>query len=141
MKYKILHLTKTYIKAIFVKILYVVFGSMVGALTLFIVLLNNRPDLHPWQTVYLDEEFTVEKQADIVSFDDYLALEKKLFKQLKTDIYSESSTSTRNKLNRFESGSLSDPVSYVKNWNRSFIMKPEQPRGGVLLLHGLSDSP
>ena len=141
MKYKILHLTKTYIKAIFVKILYVVFGSMVGALTLFIVLLNNRPDLHPWQTIYLDEEFTVEKQADIVSFGDYLALEKKLFKQLKTGIYSESSTSTRNKLNRFESGSLSDPVSYVKNWNRSFIMKPEQPRGGVLLLHGLSDSP
>ncbi len=141
MNHKVFRFMKVYIKAFLVKILYVVFGSLVGAVTLYIFLLTSRPDLNPWQTVYLDEEFTAEKQAEIVSFDDYLKLEDKLFLQLSSDVYSKSSVLPRNKLNRFQDGSLSDPLSYAKNWNRSFVMKPEQPRGGVLLLHGLSDSP
>ena len=141
MKNKLLLFLKGYIRIYLLKILYIVVGSFIGAVTLYIYLLNSRPDLDLWHTVYLDEEFTEEKQTEIVSFEQYLALEEKLFQQLQTDIYSKSSIQAGQKLNRFESGSLSDPESYTKNWNRSFIMKPERPRGGVLLLHGLSDSP
>ena len=123
------------------KLLYVLTGSLIGAVAIYIYLMNNRPDLSQWHTAKLDEEYTVEQQAKIITFEDYLALEARLFKQLQTDVYGVASTLPRNNLNRFESGSLADPVSYPINWNRSFILKPPQPRGGVLLLHGLSDSP
>lgn len=141
MKHKILRFQKVYINIYLLKILYTVVGILIGAVTLYIYLMNNRPDLYLWHTIYLDEEFTIEKQAEIASFDDYLALENKLFQQLQIDIYSKPSTLPRSEVNRFENGSLADPGSYPKNWNRSFILKPDHPRGGVLLLHGLSDSP
>ncbi len=121
--------------------LYTVLGSLLGAVSLYIYIMNSRPDLHPWHTVKLDREYTIEKQDGIASFDDYLALEETLFHQLQTDIYDTVSTQPYRALNRFVEGNLADPGSYQKNWNRSFIMAPDRPRGGVLLLHGLSDSP
>ncbi len=137
MKKKLLHA----LKAVTLKTIQVVVSSLIGATILYIYLMNNRPDLNLWHTVHLDEEFTVQHQAHIKTFDDYLALENTLFSQLEHEVYQLTSSSPRNALNRFDSGSLADPVNYPKNWNRSFILKPEQPRGGVLLVHGLSDSP
>ncbi len=130
-----------FLKVTFFKILYLLIGTLVGAITLYIYLMNDRPDLSLWHTVNLDEEYTVEKQTEVASFEAYLELEDRLFKQLQTEVYSEVSSQKLNQLNRFENGSLANPSSYPINWNRSFILKPDQPRGGVLLLHGLSDSP
>jgi alpha-beta hydrolase superfamily lysophospholipase len=132
---------KVIIKNILLRILYFSAGILIAAVVVFIYLMNNRPDLLIWHTSYLDEEFSIEKQAEITSFDDYLDMEDRLFQQLQTDIYSQPSILPPTELNRFKSGSLADPTSYPKNWNRSFILKPDQPRGGILLLHGLSDSP
>ena len=137
MKRKLLHALKiTTLKAI-----QVVTSSLIGATILYIYLMSNRPDLNLWHTVNLDEEFTVEHQADVNTFDAYLALENTLFSQLKREVYDKAPTSPRNALNRFDNASLADPTRYPKNWNRSFVLRPEQPRAGVLLLHGLSDSP
>ena len=44
-------------------------------------------------------------------------------------------------LDRYSPGSAADPRKYETNWNRSIELSTEQPRGGVLLLHGMSDSP
>ncbi len=140
-KYKLIRLLRAFSKNILVKTSYIIAGSFIGALTVYIILLNSRPDLDIWHTVYLDEEFSVKKQSEIVSFSDYQILEERVFKQLQKEVYSKTSKQPRNQLNRFQTGSLSDPTSYPKNWNRSFILTPEHPRGGVLLLHGLSDSP
>ena len=92
MKNKLLLFLKGYIRLYLMRILYTVIGSFIGAVTLYIYLLNSRPELDIWHTVYLDEEFAVEKQAEIASFEQYLTLEEKLFEQLQTDIYSKSST-------------------------------------------------
>lgn len=137
MKYTLLKL----VKATTIKIIQIVVSSLVGAIILYIYLMNERPDLSLWHTVKLDNEFTVDHQADINTFDDYLALENTLFNQLKQEIYYKTTTAPRSALNRFDSESLADPTNYPLNWNRSFVMKPERPRGGILLLHGLSDSP
>ena len=74
MKHKILRFQKVYINIYLLKILYTVAGILIGAVTLYTYLMNNRPDLYLWHTIYLDEEFTIEKQAEIASFDDYLAV-------------------------------------------------------------------
>ncbi len=132
---------RSILKLLLLKILYTLLGTVLGAVGLYIYLMTNRPDLHPWHSVELDEEYTLENRGEITSFDDYLTLEKKLFQQLQTEIYNRPSTQPRHRLNRFDGGSLADPSSYPNNWNHSFIMKPDHPRGGVLLLHGLSDSP
>jgi esterase/lipase len=123
------------------KALYVVAGSFIGVVTLYIYLMTNRADLFAWHTVHLDEEYAVENRQEIDTFDDYLALEDRLFDQLQKNIYNISSAQPHNTLNRFQTGTLSDPGIHPQNWNRSFILQPKQPLGGVLLLHGMSDSP
>ena len=42
---------------------------------------------------------------------------------------------------RYSSGSAADPQLREPNWNRSFELPADAPVGGVLLLHGMSDSP
>jgi esterase/lipase len=42
---------------------------------------------------------------------------------------------------RYSRGSAADPEKQAANWNRSFELPAEAPAGGVLLLHGMSDSP
>jgi len=56
-------------------------------------------------------------------------------------VYSQSETGPEYKLDRYSSGSAADPRKLETNWNRSFELTAEQPRGAVLLLHGMSDSP
>ena len=44
--------------------------------------------------------------------------------------------------NRYVAGSRSDPDEWTTNWNMTFVLEPRgAPTGGVLLLHGLTDSP
>ena len=99
------------------------------------------PTLKPWHSVHLDEEFTAEKAAEIGSFDAYLALEDRLFAQLEEEVYTQVPTGPEHALVRYSAGSAADPQRRTPNWNRSFELKTEQPVGGILLLHGLTDAP
>ncbi len=132
---------KRYSKSLLSTLLVGFLGAALSAVAVLVYLLNDRPDLHAWHTVKLDKEYTVASESTIKSLADYLELEGELFAQLQTDIYDVPSTLPRSELNRFDRNSLADPTHFNKNWNRSFIFKPEKPRGSVLLLHGLSDSP
>ena len=75
------------------------------------------------------------------SFSDYLALEQRLFRQLDEKVYAQSATGPDYALERYSPGSTADPKRRQPNWNRSFELPAESPLGGVLLLHGMSDSP
>ena len=59
---------------------YGVVGAVGLGITLFVVALERRPDLEPWHTVHLDEEFTAD--SSVASFDEYLDLEDLLFLEL-----------------------------------------------------------
>ena len=103
---------------------------------------SEGPTFHPWHIAELTEEFTVEAaQSEVTSFNDYLALEDRLFAQLREEVYAESTSGPDQALNRYSSGSIADPARWSPDWNRSFELATEQPVGGVLLLHGMSDSP
>jgi alpha-beta hydrolase superfamily lysophospholipase len=120
----------------------VMYGSVGVFLTLvvvFVLVMNNREDLSIWHLAELDEEFTVD--SEVSSFDEYLALEDRLFKQLDDEVYAKIREDQKGQINRYNKGSLSDPEQWPQNWNRSFEMPVSQPRAGVLLLHGMSDSP
>ena len=114
-------------------------GAVIAALIAVVLVLNNRPDLSIWHTVKLDEEFSTD--AEVQAFAEYLALEDRLFKQLDTLVRDKVPTGTGYAANRFSRGSHSDPARVPGDWNRTFLLNAPRPRTGVLLLHGLSDSP
>jgi len=121
--------------------LYGLVFSFVLALVVFVNHLQGRSDLRPWHSAELDEEFRVSSSAAVRDLADYLQLEERLFRQLQEQVYDKLGPSDFRLLNRYNKGSLSDPGTFTQNWNRSFEMPVDDPRGGVLLIHGLSDSP
>ena len=129
------------IKHLLLAIGYGFLGITVTLLVVYGTLLQNRPELKIWHTVELDEEFSTHKAATIQSFEKYLKLEERLFRRLRTDVYQDKSEAGKNLLNRYYTGSLADPANVRRDWNRSFELKIDNPRGGILLVHGLSDSP
>lgn len=129
------------IKHLLLAIGYGFLGVVITLLIVYGTYLQNRPELQPWHMVDLDEEFTTGKAESIQSFEDYLDLEERLFHQLRTDVYQNNDKTGKNLLNRYFAGSRADPANVERNWNRSFEFKNENPRGGILLVHGLSDSP
>ena len=114
------------------------YGAIGVVLTLLVVAvmhLNGRPDLSPWHTVHLDEEFT--EKSRVSTFTEYLALEERLFQQLEDEVYAVTEATPGDQINRFRRGSLSDPQLWPQNWNRTYELTVDQPRAAVLLLHGL----
>lgn len=114
-------------------------GAAIVLIIGFVVYLDNRADLKIWHDADLDAEFTEDSPVD--SFSGYLELEDRLFKQLQTLVIDRIEAVDRQPVNRFFPGSLSSPRRWPHDWNRSFEFATENPRAGVLLLHGLSDSP
>lgn len=103
--------------------------------------LRGLPDLRPWHTAHLDAEFTEANAERVRTLADYRALEERLFVQLTREVYEQVPAAERQVFNRYAAGSRADPTRLPVDWNRTFELRPASPRGGVLLLHGMSDSP
>ncbi len=121
--------------------------STVAGLSLAVFLLSlqgcgdGRP-LEPWHTEALTEEFTADMAGHGVrSLRDYLDLEDRLFRELHERVVKSTPTGPGYALVRFSQGSAADPGRWPRNWNRTFELQADAPTGGVLLLHGMSDSP
>jgi alpha-beta hydrolase superfamily lysophospholipase len=102
---------------------------------------SSGPPLKPWHTETLTTEFSARRTDEIKTFDAYLRLEDELFAELDEKIYAQTGTGPEYQLVRYSRGSAADPQSVRPDWNRSFELAAEAPAGGVLLLHGMSDSP
>jgi alpha-beta hydrolase superfamily lysophospholipase len=120
---------------------YLTFAVLIGTITLLYTQGCSGPALKPWHTEKLDAEFTAEKADEIKSFDDYRRLEDEVFAQLEEQVYTSTETGPEYALVRYSTGSAADPQQRQPNWNRSFEFNADRPAGGVLLLHGMSDSP
>ena len=118
---------------------YGLLGVIVSLVAIVAYVLNKRPDLNVWHEANLDEEFN--RRSDVKDFAGYLKLEERLFAQLEEKVYSKTSPGNKQTINRYQKGSLMDPTSMATNWNRTFQLEQDSPTAGVLLLHGLSDSP
>ncbi|UCD68981.1 MAG: alpha/beta fold hydrolase, partial [Betaproteobacteria bacterium] len=131
------------VKAIARKLLYAAALIFVGAMCVVVLaytlMLRSFPDLKPWHEVDLEGDFHADMQVDTLA--EYLEVEARAFADLDRQVLDQIGSQDHSAFNRFTRGSFSDPEQVQPNWNRTFELKQAAPRGGVLLLHGLSDSP
>ncbi len=129
------------LKRVLAAISFAINGAVIGALAVYLYQLTPGPDLKPWHLAELDEEFRASRADELRGLDDYRRLEDRLFAQLKDEVYEKRPAGKEDGPSRFEAGSPTDPARLDVNWNRTFEMPAEEPRGAVLMLHGLLDSP
>ncbi|MBT8355198.1 MAG: hypothetical protein KJO60_11785, partial [Desulfofustis sp.] len=113
----------------------------IAAIILFFLLREDSEQMMVWHTAELTEEFTEKKLGTIYSWEQYMRLEDRLFAELEQKVVAQTDTGKGFELNRYSEGSGTNPLSSVPNWNRSFELPADDPVGGLLLLHGMSDSP
>ncbi len=122
---------------------WVVIVALIGAL----VFLGTRafnafrgPALQPWHT-FVPTEMQAE-DLDASDWASYLAQEEQIFASVRREVTGKLPPEARVLINRYFEGSPVFPERFASNWNRSYIMEPDgPPRGAVVLLHGLTDSP
>ena len=119
---------------------------MVLGIILFVLLAvrvylsQQGPELHLWHTWRADE-LTVQ-EIDRASYAQYVARENAIFSDLDAAVTAKTAGDERTPLNRYYRQSLVWPGKFSPDANRSFVLMPEgTPRGAVVLLHGLTDSP
>lgn len=91
----------------------------------------------PWHRIQLEAEFTEKDLTDEYQWQDYLAQEERVFQELREKLAAEDTTNGF----RFAAASQFNPLLQTPNWNRSFVLVPQKIRAGILMLHGLTDSP
>ncbi|MFZ8977783.1 MAG: alpha/beta hydrolase, partial [Pseudohongiellaceae bacterium] len=127
------------LKHLLFAVTYGLLGCVIVLVGAYVYQQENRPDLKIWHRAELDTEFHA--GIELYDIDAYLRLEERLFAQLDQRVYAQIDATDRRQINRYSSGSLTDPSGYPKNWNRSFVLSHAEPVAGAVLLHGLSDSP
>ncbi len=120
---------------------YSLLGVVVAVVVGYSFRLKAMPDLMVWHTVTLQSEFHARDADRVRTLDGYRALEERLFTELQTKVYDQVAPENRLRFGRYSRSGIADPLAQPVNWNRTFELTAPAPRGGVLVLHGLSDSP
>ena len=117
--------------------------AIVAIIIILVRAVDSRklPELRVWHTVELDSEYRARRDGDIDGFAAYLAQEQRLFDELNEKIYSDLPAEEQAAPSRYSQVSPFNARNHAKNWNRTVELVPEAPIGGVLMLHGLTDSP
>ena len=122
-----------------IKLAITAFVSIVVGFTLYAVL--SFPDLKPWHTERLDEEFSALRDGNL-DFDGYLKLEARLFDAMHARIANWDHSDESYIYSRFNPDSNVSRLVEGAPFNHSFrLTTTTEPIGHALLLHGLSDSP
>ncbi|ABV36415.1 conserved hypothetical protein [Shewanella sediminis HAW-EB3] len=126
-------------KHLILALIYASLGITVALLAVGVWLLNSRPELDIWHTTQLTSQYN--RSLELTNFTEYQKLEKQLFEELESEIYSHTSGPHSSILNRYVHGSLAAPEKWRNDWNRTYEWPLDDAKFGVLLLHGMSDSP
>lgn len=120
-------------------------GMVVGIVLIVLLavrvyLSQQGPELHLWHTWRADEMSV--REMDNADFARYIARENAIFADLDNAVTAKTEGEERTPLNRYYRQSLVWPGQFTPDANRSFVLMPAgKPRGAVVLLHGLTDSP
>ncbi|MCP3707738.1 alpha/beta hydrolase [Paraburkholderia sp. CNPSo 3274] len=101
---------------------------------------QRSPDLAVWHT-YVPREMTVE-EMDAGDWNAYMDAEARIFEAVRVNVVEQLKPSERIPTNRYYEGAPIYPGHFAQDWNRSYILEPQGPPvGAVVLLHGMTDSP
>jgi len=123
---------------------FVISSFLLVAVTLIVVramAMRNGPELEWWHTEEISSEVGISDHPVVTTFKQYLEREEAVFHELQTLVESKTPVQERRHLNRFRAGNASYPDKLGGNLNRSSQKSPAVISGGVLLLHGMTDSP
>jgi alpha-beta hydrolase superfamily lysophospholipase len=99
------------------------------------------PDLQPWHRIELAEEFRGTRADAPKTFAEYLALEERLFAELRKRVFDDPEVADRAQVSRYDPTSVPAQLALGTRYNRSYELVPQMIRGGAVLVHGLTDSP
>ncbi|HEB99631.1 MAG TPA: alpha/beta hydrolase [Thiotrichales bacterium] len=105
-----------------------------------LLLSRNLPDLAPWHELKPVNEFRADMAGPDFGWPQWLALESRLFEEI-GELRSKAFSRIPLDHSRYQPGGNRFARRLSRDWNRSYLLQPERPRGVALLLHGLSDSP
>ncbi len=101
---------------------------------------QRGPPLGPWHIV-VPPEISAEA-LDAADWPRWLAAEAEAIATVRQEVTEALEPQDQVALNRYFVDSPMNPARFAQDWNRSFILVPEgAPRGGAVLLHGLTDTP
>ncbi|MGF6099803.1 alpha/beta hydrolase [Enterobacter sp. A4] len=113
---------------------------LIVLLAVRVYLSQQGPELHLWHTWRADEMSV--RELDKADFAGYITRENAIFADLDKAVTAKTEREERTPLNRYYRQSLVWPGQFSPDANRSFVLMPAgKPRGAVVLLHGLTDSP
>jgi len=105
-----------------------------------IVQSESGPPLELWQTFVPDEPHAAE--IDRLDWNGYLAAEARVFATVREEVTDRLGEQNRRPDDRYFAESPVYPGHFARDWNRSYVLEPDgPPKGAVVLLHGLTDSP
>lgn len=102
---------------------------------------RNKPDLHLWHSYEAESEFRAQDYPDGIALDEYRELESRLFAEIDEQVYEKVKSDNKELFNRYNKNGRAYAGTDGMIWNRSFVIDTPNPSGGILLLHGASDSP
>ena len=97
--------------------------------------------LKPWHTVSPASELRAAELDERFTLAQYLAREEAVFREVKTRVEAAVAPEDRTAANRYWSEGPLNPARLRLDGNRTFELVPPEVKGGVLLLHGLTDAP
>jgi alpha-beta hydrolase superfamily lysophospholipase len=96
--------------------------------------------LQAWHT-FVPSEMTA-SALGAASWQEYIVHENQVFKEVYDHVIRTLPESEKTPMNRYYENSLVYPPRLAHDWNRSYVLYPEgKPKGAVVLLHGLTDTP
>jgi len=100
----------------------------------------RSPPLELWHT-YVPRELRAD-DIDGLEWADYVRAEDSMFLEVRANVTLKLKPEARVPFNRYFEGSPIYPGRFATDWNRSYVLEPDGPPvGAVVLLHGLTDSP
>ncbi|MGE8414847.1 MAG: alpha/beta hydrolase [Pseudomonas sp.] len=101
---------------------------------------ERGPALQPWH-LHVPHELSA-KQLDRTDWAGWLKAEDQVFAEVEHEVSAPLDLAQVPLFNRYRQDSRVYPPGFATDWNRSYLLRPEgPPRGVVVLVHGLTDSP